>query len=137
VVNGSLIRIGELGEGEAQAGSAGKRRHRPARVARPKAAKDWQSPSGAQAVEVSVSGRRKERIHLHEQVSRGTSRRGTQVLNERAAQQQTALRHNAKVKGRRAWHFRSDAIAVGVPLNDLLGKGGFGRQKRPRGHAGN
>jgi hypothetical protein len=30
-------------------------------------------------------------------------------------------RPNAKVKGRRAWHFRSDARAVGVPLNDLLG----------------
>jgi len=29
---------------------------------------------------------------------------------------------NAKVKGRRAWHFRSDARVVGVPLNDLLGQ---------------
>ena len=30
---------------------------------------------------------------------------------------------NAKVKGRRAWHVRSDARGVGVPLNEMLGWG--------------
>jgi len=31
-------------------------------------------------------------------------------------------RPNAKVKGRRAWRFRSDARSVGVPLNNQLGR---------------
>jgi hypothetical protein len=82
VVNGSLIRFGELGNGEAQAGSAGKRRHRPARVARNEAAKDRQSQSNALTVEGQEGGRREKRIHVHERTSRGTRRRGTPVLND-------------------------------------------------------